>query len=105
MEQNNRKNEQNLDHTLGCMVGGAVGDALGYAVEFYSWPQIQKKYGSSGICEYELDRRGMAPISDDTQTSLFTASGILEGETRAYMRGLMARIDKYCMHHWEPITE
>ena len=25
------------DQVLGCMVGGAVGDALGYAVEFSSY--------------------------------------------------------------------
>ena len=26
-----------LERIRGCMVGGAVGDALGYAVEFKSW--------------------------------------------------------------------
>ena len=28
------------DRVLGCLIGGAVGDALGYQVEFKSWPQI-----------------------------------------------------------------
>ena len=28
------------DQVLGCMVGGAVGDALGYAVEFSSYGSI-----------------------------------------------------------------
>lgn len=78
------------------MVGGAVGDALGYAVEFDSWPQIQWKYGVSGIRSFRLDKRGLAPISDDTQMSLFTASGILLGMTRKYTRGIMGRIDTYC---------
>ena len=50
------------DQVLGCMVGGAVGDALGYAVEFSSWPQIRSKYGDKGITRYELDRRGLAQI-------------------------------------------
>lgn len=86
------------DRVLGCMVGGAVGDALGYAIEFDSWPVIRRKYGSEGIREYELDRRGLACISDDTQMSLFTAAGILLGMTRGYTRGIMGRIDNYC--HW-----
>ena len=93
MEQ---ENEIMLDRTRGCMVGGAVGDALGYPVEFASWPQIQWKYGVSGIRSYQLDRRGLAPISDDTQMSLFTAAGLLLGMTRKYMRGIMGRIDTYC---------
>lgn len=85
-----------LDRTLGCMVGGAAGDALGYPVEFASWPQIRWKYGVSGIHDFQLDKRGLAPISDDTQMSLFTATGILLGMTRGYMRGIMGRIDTYC---------
>ena len=87
-----------LDRIRGCMVGGAVGDALGYPIEFESWPQIRKRYGPDGIRKYELDPRGLALISDDTQMSLFTAAGILLGMTRGATRGIMARIDTYC--HW-----
>lgn len=61
---------------LGCLVGGAAGDALGYAVEFNRESSIFGRYGSSGICEYELTN-GKAIISDDTQMTLFTAEGIL----------------------------
>ena len=82
-----------LERIRGCMVGGAVGDALGYAVEFKSWSQIRKQYGPGGIREHELGRRGLALISDDTQMSLFTAAGILLGMTRGAMRGIMGRID------------
>ena len=87
-----------LERIRGCMVGGAVGDALGYAVEFKSWPQIRNKYGPEGIRAYELGPGGLALISDDTQMSLFTAAGILLGMTRGAMRGIMGRIDTYC--HW-----
>ena len=93
-----RQTPQALERIRGCMVGGAVGDALGYAVEFQSWPQIRSTYGPEGIRAYELDRRGVACISDDTQMSLFTAAGILLGMTRGYTRGIMGRIDTYC--HW-----
>ena len=74
----------------------AVGDALGYAVEFSSYGSIVKQYGEKGITRYALDRHGLAQISDDTQMSLFTAAGILLGMTRGYMRGIMGRIDTYC---------
>ena len=87
-----------VDKVLGCMVGGAVGDALGYAVEFESWNEIERKYGVCGITRFQLDKRGLARISDDTQMSLFTAAGILLGMTRSYMRGIMGRIDSYCRY-------
>lgn len=96
-EPNSRQAEQVRDRVLGCMVGGAVGDALGYAVEFDSWPHIQAQYGSRGITRY----KGRGLISDDTQMSLFTAGGILLGMTRGYMRGIMGRIDTYCWHSYQ----
>lgn len=96
MQDNPRQNEQAKDRVLGCMLGGAVGDALGYSVEFYSWDSIVERFGESGITRYELDRHGLARISDDTQMSLFTAAGILLGMTRVCLRGIMGRIDSYC---------
>lgn len=96
MSDKSRQTSLAQDRVLGCMLGGAVGDALGYTIEFNSWSEIQRKYGSEGIREYELDRRGVARISDDTQMSLFTAAGILLGMTRGYTRGIMGRIDHYC---------
>lgn len=60
------------DKVIGCMVGGAVGDALGYSVEFQSYYSIIRRYGNPGITRYELDPNGKALISDDTQMSLFT---------------------------------
>ena len=62
---------------LGSMIGGAVGDALGYPVEFMSYSQIIHKYGPSGITRYHLNADGVAEISDDTQMSLYTANGVL----------------------------
>ena len=86
------------DRTLGCLVGGAVGDALGYPIEFKSWRLITGQYGRRGITRYELDRQGLALISDDTQMTLFTAAGVLLGMTRGAMRGIMGRLDEYCRH-------
>lgn len=84
-----KKSEVNIDRIRGCLIGGAVGDALGYAVEFRQEDQIFDKYGLDGITEYELTD-GKALISDDTQMTLFTANGILVGDTRIAMRGIGA---------------
>lgn len=70
-----------LDRIRGCLFGGAIGDALGYTVEFWQEDMIFQKYGSNGITEYELTD-GKALISDDTQMTLFTATGILEGDKK-----------------------
>lgn len=73
----------------GCLFGGAAGDALGYPVEFMKENDIFSEYGSRGIQEYALDpKSGKALISDDTQMTLFTANGILTGETRLKLRGV-----------------
>ncbi|MCI8914628.1 MAG: ADP-ribosylglycohydrolase family protein [Lawsonibacter sp.] len=79
---------RDLSKFKGCLIGGAVGDALGYAVEFLPAGSIFKKYGENGITEYEL-RHGVAEISDDTQMTLFTATGLLVGTTRGMTRGIM----------------
>ena len=80
---------RDLNRIKGCLVGGAVGDALGYAVEFSTLSEIIRKFGGSGIKRYELDG-GLARISDDTQMALFTANALLFGETRGQMRGIGA---------------
>ena len=91
-----RKNEVHLDSIRGCMIGGAIGDALGYAVEFSGEKQIFAKYGEKGIIQYELDPlTGKALISDDTQMALFTANGLLVGDTRGCLRGIRALPSDY----------
>ncbi|MBR6186617.1 MAG: ADP-ribosylglycohydrolase family protein [Clostridia bacterium] len=69
---------RNRDTFRGCLIGGAAGDVLGYAVEFMPKSLIYKKYGPRGITEYALTD-GVARISDDTQMTLFTADGLLLG--------------------------
>ena len=86
-----QRSEATLDRFRGCLVGGAVGDALGYAVEFSGEGEIFSRYGMSGITSYELDpASGKALVSDDTQMTLFTANGILFGLTRGTLRGIAA---------------
>ena len=66
------------DRALGCLLGGAVGDALGYAVEFSSLPAIRERFDPLGIQQPALNAAGKAVVSDDTQMTLFTAAGLIE---------------------------
>ena len=62
----------------GSLIGGAIGDALGYPVEFMKYEGITEKYGESGITNLlPYLANGKAVISDDTQMTLFTAVGLL----------------------------
>lgn len=89
IEKRKKEKEVSLNAIRGSLLGGAAGDALGYAVEFLDDSSIFAQFGEKGITEYQLERiTGKAVISDDTQMTLFTANGILVGDTRGNMRGI-----------------
>lgn len=66
------------DKCRGSLVGGAVGDALGYEVEFMNLASIRNRFGERGITRYVL-HEGVAQFSDDTQMTLFTLEGLMNG--------------------------
>ncbi len=71
--------EDRIDKVRGSMIGGAIGDALGYQIEFLNdvTPKMVTRFiGDTGI------------ISDDTQMTLFTACGLLWRQTRWHLRGI-----------------
>jgi ADP-ribosylglycohydrolase len=72
-----------LERIKGCLLGGAVGDALGAPVEFLEWPAIEAKFGPHGIVDFSPAYGITGAITDDTQMMLFTAGGLM----RAYVRG------------------
>jgi len=76
------------DHFRGCLLGGAIGDALGWPVEFLRLNEIKKKHGEKGITDLIVGTNGKAEITDDTQMTLFTAEGILRAETRGNEKGI-----------------
>ncbi len=93
---------KSLDKYRGCLIGGAAGDALGYAVEFLDEASIFKRYGKKGIMEYELVD-GIAQISDDTQMTLFTANGLLLGTMQNITGEIMGTYPEYiacCYKDW-----
>ena len=69
-------NDAWLDRVLGCLLGGAVGDAFGYAVEFDSLAKIRECFGEQGPTR-PVFQDGKLVVSDDTQMTLFTLEGIL----------------------------
>lgn len=77
------KPRRSLEHFTGCLLGGAVGDALGAPVEFISsLAGIRARFGPGGARDFvsAYGRPGM--ITDDTQMTLFTAEGLLEAGGR-----------------------
>jgi ADP-ribosylglycohydrolase len=66
------------DRVRGCLLGGAVGDALGAPIEFASLREIRKHHGPDGVTGYVADWRGKTGlITDDTQMTLFTVEGLV----------------------------
>lgn len=72
----------------GCLIGGAVGDALGAPIEFKSTAQIRSRFGPKGVQDYVERPDGMGAFTDDTQMTLFTAEGILRAKQRAELKGI-----------------
>ena len=102
------------DRIRGSLIGGAIGDALGYPVEFiYSYEEIQKRYGERGIARLDTNQHwlgedeqvGKAVVSDDTQMTLFTANGLLNAKRqksnmkfsicRAYIEWYLTQVGKW----------
>lgn len=72
----------------GCLLGGAVGDALGAPVEFMSLAEIRAQFGPGGIRDYAPAYGLIGAITDDTQMTLFTAEGLLRSHNRAIQKGI-----------------
>ncbi len=60
----------NIDQLAGCLLGGALGDALGYPVEFEKVSQMSQDHDFDKIVDKLI-------VSDDTQITLFTPNALL----------------------------
>ena len=78
----------------GCLLGMAVGDAMGYTVDNRSLHEIREDYGPNGLLGYDLVN-GYADVTSYTQLAAFTCNGLLFGLTRGQMTGKMAPFIKY----------
>ena len=71
----------------GCLLGGAVGDALGAPVEFMRLTQIRESFGEAGIRDFAEAYGRVGSITDDTQMTLFTAEGLLRADNQRIVHG------------------
>lgn len=77
-----------LDRVRGCLLAGAVGDALGAPVEFLSDAEIRSGFPDGIVREYRPAFGRLGAITDDTQMMLFTAEGLVLAHERGRDRGI-----------------
>jgi ADP-ribosylglycohydrolase len=76
------------DRVRGCLLGGAMGDALGAGIEFLALDEIRSRFGPAGVTGMTGGYGHLAPITDDTQLTLFTAEGLIRASVRGRSRGV-----------------
>ncbi len=80
-------NKRTVEHFKGCMIGGAVGDAMGAPIEFMSTDQIRSIFGQKGLADYSEAYGRIGAFTDDTQMTLFTAEGLILSKIRQEYKG------------------
>lgn len=88
---------------IACLLGGAIGDALGAPIEFLKLDEIYSKHGENGVTDYVEFENNMGEFTDDTQLTLFTAEALLRSEHRAVLRGVggaLPKITHYSYLRW-----
>ncbi len=70
-----------LSGSRGCLLGLAVGDAMGTPVDKKNLAEIYEDYGPNGLLGYDLTN-GNAEVSSYTQIAAFTGNGLLLGAAR-----------------------
>ena len=78
----------------GCLLGLAVGDAMGNSVDDWTLEEIHNTFGPAGLMGYDC-MNGYATVTAHTQLAAYAANGLLIGVTRGQMRGQMAPYVRY----------
>jgi ADP-ribosylglycohydrolase len=76
------KGDRSREAFRGCLLGGAVGDALGAPVEFLDLAELRRRHGADGVEGLVAGDWPAGTITDDTQLSLFTAEAMIRAERR-----------------------
>lgn len=96
--------KQQIDRAVGCLLGIAIGDALGMPASFMSPTQIKKEYGritdflapsEQQVAHQSLQAGG---ITDDTQESLIIASVLLEAK-RFEQQLFIEKMKEWALEH------
>ena len=97
--------EKNTSRYVGCLLGLAVGDAMGYTVDDKTWDQIRENYGPNGLLGYDL-QSDYAEVTSYTQIAAFVANGLLLGVTRskpdAYLRHVTVALREWAKRQHFP---
>jgi len=83
-----------LNRFKGCLLGLAIGDALGAPVEFLQLDKIKERYGEKGIVDFDA-WNGFKPgtYTDDTQLNLATAKGCINAHLNLLREGESHSLD------------
>ncbi len=82
----------------GCLLGMAIGDAMGYTVDDKTFQEIQALYGPNGLLGYDLQDSEFAQVSSYTQTAAFLCNGFLLAVSRGKTDYL--RFSKVALKEW-----
>ena len=97
----NRRLEPTLESRFrGCLLAGAVGDALGAPVEFLRLDQIVDRFGPLGPENLEEGEYPAGSFTDDTQMALFVAEGVIRSINRGNAHGIPPGIQVMLNAHW-----
>jgi len=71
------------DKIHGCILGLAIGDALGYPTEFISLSKIHEQYGPNGVTDFKPScDHPVGTFTDDTQMTIAVAEALIEAGRR-----------------------
>lgn len=76
---------------------GAIGDSIGYKIEFDSYDRIREKYGSKGLTLDKIKGETLV-ISDDTQMTLFSLEALHKLNFKNFENSIEIYKDAY--HDW-----
>ncbi|MFI5607719.1 ADP-ribosylglycohydrolase family protein [Amycolatopsis sp. NPDC051903] len=71
----------------GCLLAGAIGDALGAKTEFDTIDRIRELTGPAGITDYLPAYGGEGRFTDDTQMTLFTLEALIRAHAQQRRTG------------------
>ena len=83
--------EDQRNRFCGCLLGMAVGDAMGAPVEKKSYEEICETYGPAGLLGYDTVN-GLAEITSYTQLAAFSLNGLLLAISRGQSHEAMAYV-------------
>lgn len=75
--------ESHLGAYRGCLLGLAIGDAMGYTVDTKSWNEIRESYGPNGLLGFDLQDEEYPPVSSYTQIAAFMGNALLLSISRS----------------------